>query len=113
MEAAKCSVTSLIYRFDFSLVFKHLFWSIFSPLTQDRKFVVRTDYSSIYRLFVSPQFVLSPTVFGVSAGNRCRPRLQPNIHPSKRCLSPQIERIRVGLGSFEGLFKTVVQLVCS
>lgn len=98
-------MTSLIYRLVFSLIFKHPLWSVFSLLTQDRKFVARTDYSSIYCLF-SPSLFSVSTVFGASAGNSSLPRLQPNIHPSNLCLSIQIERIKLFLESFEGLFKT-------
>lgn len=51
------SVTSLVYCCTFSLLFDHLFRGkrlIFSLLSQNRKFIVETDYSRIYAAFPPP-----------------------------------------------------------
>lgn len=87
MEAGEWSETSLIYCWGFGLIFEHLSWFIFCLLGQNRKFIVKTDYSRIYAAVFSLILSSVITVFGLAAGNYCLNRLQPNIHTHSLCLS--------------------------
>lgn len=87
MEAAKWSVTSLIYCLMFGLIF----WAsllVYFLSAQSGQEVYSEDWLQQYlRRCFSPILSLVLTVFRVTAGNYRLTRLRPNIHSFSLCLS--------------------------